>query len=488
MKRTTGMSVHKLNNHRRLRKIGITGLGCLACSIAASLSASTIAVNTIADVVAVDGVCSLREAVSAVNNHAASGNMAGECVAGDANNDTIILPAGIYPIALAGSKEDNNATGDLDIRASLKVQGASMGSTIIYDVLGFGATPDRIFDLPVSGVNVSFQDMTIEYGHAPDGTPGTVMTRVQGENGGAIRIQNATVTLTRVLVTQNTAGMSVGSGSSRSYGGSGGAIATNGGTLQLVKSIVSQNIAGTSSSGGGGIYAYGAVLVDESQISGNDANDGSGGGIQSYQGSALFVTRSSISGNTARFGGGLAAFNTNSLNLSNSTIIGNNTTYQGGGVFFSRTHARLDFVTITGNTGTGVTFNDSDGTFATNIRNSIIAGNIGPTDCFQLIANTLVSDGYNLAGTGCPSNGTGDIVATNPKLGPLTLDASGTQIIVPHPDSPAINAGNCVASGIFTDQRGHNRPAAVPRVSNVADGCDIGAIELDDDIFWHGLE
>src|SRR6478736_2018449 len=63
-------------------------------------NAAMISVNTFNDVVAVDGACSLREAVTAVNTGAASGNMNGECAAGDGVNDTIVLTAGTYHLTI----------------------------------------------------------------------------------------------------------------------------------------------------------------------------------------------------------------------------------------------------------------------------------------------------------------------------------------------------------------------------------------------------
>ena len=55
--------------------------------------AATITVNTTADVVADDGVCSLREAITAANTDTSSGATGGECAAGS-GADTITLSAG----------------------------------------------------------------------------------------------------------------------------------------------------------------------------------------------------------------------------------------------------------------------------------------------------------------------------------------------------------------------------------------------------------
>jgi len=104
---------------RHLHRHAVAGMALALFTIVPVATAATVNVNTTTDVVAVDGLCSLREAITSVNNHAASGNLTGECAAGDGNNDTIIVPAGTYILALAGIDEDNNATGDLDIRANV---------------------------------------------------------------------------------------------------------------------------------------------------------------------------------------------------------------------------------------------------------------------------------------------------------------------------------------------------------------------------------
>ena len=106
------------------------------------------------------------------------------------------------------------------------------------------------------------------------------------------------------------------------------------------------------------------------------------------------------------------------------------------------------------------------------MRNDIVSENAatftaGTEDCW----GNYTSDGYNLVGegTGCPTNGTGDIAAADPFLGPLANNGGETETHELLLGSPAIDAGddnNCLA----TDQRGINRPQGA--------ACDIGAYEL----------
>ena len=76
------------------------------CFLTTSAVASTITVNSIADVSANDGQCTLREAITAANTNTASGAMAGECVAGTSGLDTIefkIPAAGVKTITPASA-------------------------------------------------------------------------------------------------------------------------------------------------------------------------------------------------------------------------------------------------------------------------------------------------------------------------------------------------------------------------------------------------
>jgi CSLREA domain-containing protein len=98
----------------------------LAASLLASAGAAgaaVIPVTTTADVLADDGVCSLREAVSAANADTVSGGSPGECPAGS-GADQIELPAGVYTLEVTGPDEDANATGDLDLTSPITLSGA----------------------------------------------------------------------------------------------------------------------------------------------------------------------------------------------------------------------------------------------------------------------------------------------------------------------------------------------------------------------------
>jgi hypothetical protein len=194
----------------------------------------------------------------------------------------------------------------------------------------------------------------------------------------------------------------------------------------------------------------------------------------------LTVINSTISGNVTRSsddpggisgGGGISSFFGGTLTLRNSTI-SNNTArdfFQGVGV------------------GGGI-LSPLSGRGTTELTHTIVVGNSADDDTFADCGESLTSLGHNLvgAGTGCPSDGPGDLTVAPAEvfttvLGPLQDNGGPTQTHALLPGSPGIDAGKTTctdASGnpLTTDQRGRPRP-----VDGNGDGiaaCDIGAFEF----------
>lgn len=138
-------------------------LHCLAWLATAPVGAATITVTTTDDLVAANGVCSLREAVTAANTDSAFGG----CPAGS-GADVIVLAAAEYRIDLAGASDDANASGDFDLRSDVTVQGAGADLTRIR-----GDREDRVFDvgtgIPEVPVLARFIGLTIRNGDAEVG-------------------------------------------------------------------------------------------------------------------------------------------------------------------------------------------------------------------------------------------------------------------------------------------------------------------------------
>ena len=147
-------------------------LGCFAflwlvaplTATAAPRVAQTITVNTTTDeLIGNNGACSLREAIQVAN--AGSNATYPECVvAGVADGTYIInLPNGTYTLTMAGAGEDNNATGDLDIEASVSIVGAGTDSTIVQAGTTADNGIDRVFHVE-SGATVTVSNLTVQNG------------------------------------------------------------------------------------------------------------------------------------------------------------------------------------------------------------------------------------------------------------------------------------------------------------------------------------
>lgn len=133
--------------------------------------AGTITVTTHLDAATGDGLCSLREAIIAANGD----RIVDACPAGN-GVDTIVLPAGAYPLTLAGRFEQLAATGDLDIYTDMTLIGAGQDDTFID-----GRVLDRVFEVR-AGAAVQIDGLTLENGDA------------DAEDGGGLYVDASTVT------------------------------------------------------------------------------------------------------------------------------------------------------------------------------------------------------------------------------------------------------------------------------------------------------
>ncbi|MBI4034772.1 MAG: CSLREA domain-containing protein [Candidatus Chisholmbacteria bacterium] len=361
----------------------------LAFNFTPTVSAASFTVTKTADTNdgACDADCSLREAITAANALPGA--------------DTIILPASTYTLSLAGTGEDANATGDLDITDDLTLNGAGAASTFID-----GDDIDRVIEVR-PGAAVNIDAVTVK-----DGDPGA--------NAGGI-LNRATLTLTHSVITSNT-GLDFGGG------------LFNFGTLTLIDTTVDDNdtIGPNLSGGGGGIFNQGTLNLTATTVSANTTL-GRGGGIYNLDQTATF-TNTTISGNTGLNGGGI--FNRfGTLNLTHTTTTDNTATDNAGGVW---------------------NFGGS-----TNLTNTIVAVNSAATasdDC----AGAMTSLGYNLASDfSCALAGTGDLNNTNPLLGPLANNGGPTQTHALLPLSPALDAVPLASCILATDQRGVPRPQGI---------------------------
>jgi predicted outer membrane repeat protein len=252
----------------------------------------------------------------------------------------------------------------------------------------------------------------------------------------------------------------------------GGGIYNSGGTLALTNVIFSDNIA--SSVGGGMINIGGTLTFMNVTFLHNSAFD-TGGGI-SNRNSALTLTNVTFSRNSSNYNTGGGMDNSGStLTLTNVTFSENASDY-GGGMFNFESTLTLTNVSFSGNFATsgGGMYNLRPGSGGITLINTIIANSPSGGDCVNesvtlsaFSSNNLVEDASNACGL--TNDVSGNIVGSDPKLGPLANNGGFTQTHALLAGSSALDNGqdeNCPA----TDQRGLRRPQGIH--------CDIGSYEF----------
>src|SRR5437867_4507102 len=232
--------------------------------------------------------------------------------------------------------------------------------------------------------------------------------------------------------------------------------------------VTIRNGAAPGAGGGGGIATVnGPLTLTDVTLAGNAAG-GNGGAISGS--GAIVMTGCAVIGNSAGGGGGIVVQN-GTLTLTNVTISGNTAVGDGGGLQAANISAALTNVTITANSaGTGGGIFRFGGTVS--LKNTIVANNVSGGNC----SDSVTSMGNNIdSGNTCGLSGPGDLINTDPALGPLQNNGGPTDTHALPGGSPAVDTGTnagCPA----TDQRGMARP-----FDGDADGtptCDIGAFEL----------
>ncbi len=210
----------KLPSKRTAVRTLITLAVAAACT---NVSAATFTVTKVADTN--DGVCnsdcSLREAIVAANSLAGA--------------DVINVPQGNYVLTRTGANEDLSATGDLDIRDHLTINGAGRTLTTIN-----GNQQDRIFEI-IEGKNVLLTKLAV----------------VNGTNqySGAGILNAGKLTLNNVHFDGNVSA------------GYGGAIESRSNTASLT--IDSGLFTNNCSSSGGAMDVVGGLVVSNSVFNGN---------------------------------------------------------------------------------------------------------------------------------------------------------------------------------------------------------------------------
>lgn len=349
-------------------------------------------------------------------------------------------------------------------------------------------------------------------------------TRIYSSNGGdgGAFFNKGVLQITSSLITLNRSGRA-GAGRDGGNGGDGGAIYNDkNGVLKIYDSVVSYNSTGDSQfaarypgrgGNGGGIYSNGFLTLSRCAVVCNSTGNGGEGGADFWErpgsggcGGGIYLNKdsatiaiqySTISNN--RTGAGGKTYNDE---------IGGGFGGYGGGIY-SDCPAQILYCTIAANTTgaggeNGKTVPPGDlghgglggGVYALQritLKGCLIGDNTVPADAVaptrkaQILPNdfsgSLLTNGYNLIEHYTPdtvftigANSGTDILNTDPQLNPLAQNNGQTWTHALKTGSPAIDAGN-MDSGA-TDQRGIPRPWDMPGITNVQNGSDIGAYEL----------
>ncbi len=356
---------------------------------------ATVVVDGIGDLVADDGLCTLREAIEAVNN----GTVVNECDGTDSN----VIEITVSPIVL---------TSALPALTSMTIMGN--GNEVSGNLVA------RVFDIS-AGAQVTIENITISNGNAG------------GSMGGGIRVTDAELTLNRCVITGN-----------RAFAGGGVRSVGSGSVVEINDCLVKNNQ--TPNEGGGGINndASSTMTIANSTVVNNTGRFA--GGIANYNGAVMLLRSSTVTGNSCSdnlSAGGVENFGGNaSLTIESSTITNNscNGGSSGGGLFNNALAPVLVNTLVAGNSNTLGPV-DLSGSFISDGHN-LIGNNTGSSG---------FTDGINSDQVGSAGN------PIDPML--LTLNDYGgpTPTHALLASSPAIDAGND-ANAPATDQRGFARP------------------------------
>ena len=325
---------------------------------ASAAGAATIVVSSTADTVAVDGQCTLREAIANANlgdGTPGSDQTGGDCTIGDTGLDTIDLTAVSGTITLGGT--------ELALSDAVNIQGPGPASLTID-----GGYSSRIFYSNVTGAAVSLSGLTLTHGYA------------YTDGGGAVRVAAGGLTLDDVTLDSNESG---------SYYG-GGALRFSGDALTITNSTISGNQ--TTQGEGGGVYARAAgnVTFDGLILSNNHSYYDEGGAyLYVACGNTVTIHNSTISGNDAAITlggpyGGVGGMRVRgpgsvcvSLDVQNTDIVDNHSNSFDGGLLLQSISGAMTNVRINGNTALYYSGGLDMGNSTLTITGSTISGNQG---------------------------------------------------------------------------------------------------------------
>ncbi len=510
---TSNQRLHSPRNSKGIRKPASSrwsaGVGLLIIMIAMTLilfgsnpkaeaasslaPAATITVNSTTDVIhspgcatTGTGTCSLRDAIIFANT---------------APGSTITILAGTYTLSISsgGAAENAAASGDLDINASVTINGAGSGSTIITTTYTSACGDCKVFGINQDGTHnnlaVSISGVTISGGF----NNGAAYCGTFFETGGGIDLfmtgssSSGSLTLSDVIIKNNKT-----TGCSASYGGGINidSDASNSGSVMMTNVQIINN---TADATGGGINLFGTLtnltINATSVISGNTTlapsglgANGGGINIRTFPGGSVAIHGTTIANNTAHGDGGgidIAASNGSNVTIDDtggpSSIAGNtaqnNATISSNGAGLSHddgvTTVTLTNVTISNNhannagttgsipqgggiytQGSGNTFNMTGGSITNNTANDTTNNKgDGGGAAFTQSGGTVNLTNVTISGNTARINGGGIYSANGGKVN-LNGTTSLSSNTATNGNGGGINASggtmNLNPSGVFT--------------------------------------
>jgi hypothetical protein len=309
---------------------------------AQAAEAPSLVVTTTADVVADDGLTSLREAIAYAEIKDGDDIITFDIPKTDPGYDAV---SNKYTITLAGTQ--------LVVNSSVQINGPADSGVIIS-----GNNASRVFYINErpSPVTVGFSNLTIKGGKAP-----------AREDGGGIYNNRSDLTLTGCTVSGNASG-------SDTNAGNGGGIYNDRYTVTLINSTVSGNTTGTGEHNGGdgaGIYTQqGTVNINNSTVS--DNTTGSGG--------------------TSGGNGGGVFNNAGTVNLRSSIVAGNGVSAFGTGTDLRGTFNSQDYNFVQNTSGATFTGTTTHNVTGLDPHLGALQDNGGPTETCALLPGSRAID------------------------------------------------------------------------------------------------
>lgn len=477
----------KNNIYTMIKRISVTLLVAFATQY---LSAAEIYINSNSgsSIAADDGFCTLHEAIIAANTNTASGITPGECIAGETipsidilKFDSSILPTSIaleIPFTLTESATIEGPHRDLLTLATIGTDRIGIISNTVPS------------EFTIRGV--TFYGGLANISTPPDSTGGALL----------VSLSTSTLLIERVKFINNSA-QYAGGAISIAYGANSDNLTTITQSEFHSNSVIGSTVQANDNTGGGGAIFIGGfqnVEIIDSTFYQNSAHntatppqssgDSMGGAIWMLSSSVsavsnLTIDSSTFENNDSYGAGGAIAVggpgfptDVSAVNIKHTTITNNQADSNNSD---------------TGSAGGGI-YSSSD--TPVNILNNVIATNTdnSQTNPRHNIAGTFSTLGHNFMNgnsgylsefpVGMP-NANNDLIGTplaTPDLGILGNEGGPTLSRKPENGSPLIDQGKC--GNKLSDQRGYQNQDGTSRIvdsaeSNLADGCDIGAVEYE---------